>query len=163
MNPSANTKYHFLVVDGDIHLSTTFALMMEFYEHEVRTAHTSEAALALLEKERFDLIITEYWLPQMNGEQLAAIIQHQWPNQPILMATANIDELIKHVHPVAGVDCLLNKPFSMSQLREAILWVLDRYPKIRQGGLETHGARDRHPAEPEKSRNPQRPGYRRSL
>ncbi len=163
MNPSANPKYRFLVVDGDIHLSTTFALMLEFYEHEVRTAHTGEAALALLEKERFDLIITEYWLPRMNGEELAVTIRHHWPDQPILMATANLEEVQKNIHPLAGVDCFLNKPFSMSQLREAILWVLDCYPGVRQGDLETHGVHDHHPAEPEKSRSPQRPGHRRSL
>jgi DNA-binding response OmpR family regulator len=163
MNPSANPKYHFLVVDGDIHLSTTFALMLEFYEHEVRTAHTGEAALALLEKERFDLIITEYWLPRMHGDELATTIKQQWPDQPILMATANIEEVQKYIHPLAGVDCLLNKPFSMSQLRGAILWVLDRYAEIRPGGLETHGAHERRIEEPEKPRNPQRPGHRRGV
>jgi two-component system OmpR family response regulator len=119
MSPSAKPKYHFLVVDDDIHLNTTFALMLEFHGHEVRTAHTGETALAMLEKEKFDLIITEYWLSRMQGDDLAAMIKQQWPDQPIIMATANIEEVQKYVHPLAEVDCFLNKPFSMSQLRES--------------------------------------------
>jgi DNA-binding response OmpR family regulator len=119
MNLSANPKYQFLVVDGDIHLNMTFALMLEFPGQGVRTAHTGETALAMLEKEKFDLIITEYWLSRMQGDDLAAMIKQQWPDQPIIMATANIEEVQKYVHPLAEVDCFLNKPFSMSQLRES--------------------------------------------
>jgi DNA-binding response OmpR family regulator len=61
MNLSANPKYQFLVVDGDIHLNMTFALMLEFPGQGVRTAHTGETALAMLEKEKFDLIITRLY------------------------------------------------------------------------------------------------------
>src|ERR1039457_2073585 len=140
MNPSANPKYQFLVVDGDIHLNTTFALMLEFPGHEVRTAHTGETALAMLEQDQFDLIITEYWLPRMQGDDLAAVIKQQWPDQRIIMAAANVEEIQKYVHPLAGVDCFLNKPFSMSQLREAILRVLDRYIETWQVGPEAREA-----------------------
>lgn len=148
MNLSANPKYHFLVVDDDPDLNTTFALMLEFHGHDVRTAHTGETALAMLEKDRFHLIITEYCLPRMQGDKLAAMIKQQWPDQPILMATANIEEIQKQIQPLAGVDGFLNKPFSMSQLREAILWVLDRRAGIRPGSLETPGAPDRHTEKP---------------
>ena len=137
--------YQFLVVDGDIHLNTTFALMLEFPGHEVRTAHTGETALAMLEEDRFDLIILEYWLPRMHGDDLAAIVKQRWPDQPIIMATANIEEIQKHVHPLAGVDCFLDKPHSMSRLREAILWVLDYYAGVRQGVPGTQGAHEAHP------------------
>jgi CheY-like chemotaxis protein len=134
MNISANPSYKILVVDDDLDVNTTFALLLEFDGHDVQTAYTGEAALAMLEKSRFDLIITEYWLPQMKGDDLAALVKQQWPDQPIIMATANIEDLNRDVYPIAGVDCLLNKPFSMSQLREAMIWVVDRYAESRQHG-----------------------------
>ena len=153
MKASAKHKYNFLVVDDDIHLHTAFALMLEFNEHEVRTVHTGEAALALLEQEKFNLIITEYWLPGMYGDELAAIVKQQWPHQPIIMATANIEQLMFE----PPMDCLLNKPFSMSQLREAILGVLDRYAGIRPVSPEARGARG-HPEAPEHPQKKPRAG-----
>ena len=50
-----------------------------------------------------------------------------------------MEEINKNDHLIAGVDCLLDKPFSMSQLREAIIWVLDRYAEGRPSDLETFG------------------------
>jgi len=158
MNPSANPNYQFLVVDGDIHLNTTFALMLEFPGHEVRTAHTGETALAMLEQDQFHLIIMEYWLPRMHGDDLAAIIKQQWPDLPIIMATANIEEVRKYVHPLAGVDCFLNKPFSMSQLREAVLWVLDYYTKVRKVVPVARKAHESHPVVTDFLRKPLRLG-----
>ncbi|HUC84648.1 MAG TPA: response regulator [Candidatus Acidoferrales bacterium] len=160
MNPATSPKYHFLVVDDDIHLHTTFTLMLEFHGHEVRTAHTGEAALALLEKVKFDVIITEYWLPGMQGDELAAIVRQHWPDQPIILATTNVEDIQGHFHPPATVDCLLNKPFSMLQLREAILGVLDRYEEIRRGGSEAHQAPEDWLGVPKRLRNLPRPDDR---
>lgn len=137
-----NPKCKILVVDDDLDVNTTLALMLEFDGHEVQTTYTGEAALAMLEKGQFDLIITEYWLPRMKGNELAALVKQQWPNQPIIMATANLDELNMEVHPISGVECLINKPFSMPQLREAMAWVLDCYTDRRQGRLAIPGLHD---------------------
>jgi CheY-like chemotaxis protein len=81
----------------------------------------------MLEKLHFDLIFAEYWLPAMKGEEFAALVRQKWPDQPIILMTANIQDFHHDDHPIPGVDCLLNKPFTISQLREALLWVLDRY------------------------------------
>ena len=135
MNTPLNSKYKILVVDDDLDVNTTLALMLEFDGHEVHTAFTGEAALAMLQKRNFDLIISEYWLPRMKGNELAALVKGQWPNKPIIMATANLDELNMEVPPIGGVDCLLGKPFSMSQLREAMSWVLEGCAERRQDSL----------------------------
>jgi len=95
--------------------------------HEVRTAYTGETAVLMLEKMRFDLIIAKYWLPRIRGDQLAALVKHKWPYLPIILTTANMQDFHKEDHPIAGVDCLLNKPFTISQLREAMDWVFARY------------------------------------
>ena len=139
MSKLADPKYKILVVGDDVYLNTTFALMLAFDEHEIRTVSSGEAALAMLEKTKFDLIVTEYWLPQMKGDELAALVKQEWPDQPIILVTANIEDLNKDDQPITGVDCLLNKPLSMSQLRDAIIGVLDPRAGSRQSGLETHG------------------------
>jgi DNA-binding response OmpR family regulator len=126
MRVSVNQKYKILVVDDDLDLNTSFALLLEFDGHEVETAYTGEAALEKLAKKHFDLMIAEYWLPRMTGDQLAAMVKHRWPDLPIIMVTANFEEIHADDHPIAGVNCLLDKPFSMDQLREAMNWVMGR-------------------------------------
>ena len=140
MNASGNPKYNILVVDDDLDVNTTLALMIEFDGHKVQTAYTGEAALAMLQKGKFDLIIMEYWLPLMKGDELVKLVKRQWPDLPIIMATSTTEELDKDVHPIAGVDCLLNKPFSMAQLRDAMVWVFERYEERRQRDLGIHEA-----------------------
>ena len=125
MNASVNPKYSILVVDDDLDLNTTFALMLEFDGHEVRAAYTCEAALLMLEKLHFDLIIAEYWLPGMKGNEFAALIKRACPDQPIIMTAASFEEIKVEEASFNAVDCLLTKPFSLRQLREAIIWVFE--------------------------------------
>ena len=153
MNTSANIKYKILVVDDDLDVNNTLALMLEYDGHKVQTASTGEAAWAMLIKTSFDLIIMEYWLPQMKGDELAVLIKQQWPDQPIIMVTANIGELNADDHPITGVDCLLSKSFSLLQLREAMIWIFDRYAERRQSGLGTYEVSGGHPEEPDSTRS----------
>jgi len=121
---NVNPKFRILVVDDDLDLNTGFALLLEFDGHKVQTAYTGEAALEMLAKDPFDLIIAEYWLPRMRGDHLAALIKQRWPELPIIMVTANFEEIHVDDHPIPGVNCLLDKPFSMDQLREAMNWAM---------------------------------------
>jgi len=138
MNAPANPKYKILVVDDDLELNTSFALLLEFDGHEVQTAYTGEAALQKLSQSHFDLMISEYWLPRMRGDQLAALVKQRWPNLPIIMVTANFEEIEMDGPPIAGVNCLLDKPFTMAQLRAAMNWVLGRQEEKPAGESPSH-------------------------
>jgi DNA-binding response OmpR family regulator len=107
----------------------------------------------MLGKSQFDLIIMEYWLPLMKGNELAAFIKQEWPDQPIIMTAAHSEEINGDDHPLTGVDCLLNKPFSMQQLREAMIWVFDRYAGKRQREQETYQAHGSHLEDPDNPRS----------
>lgn len=124
MNTTTYHKLKILVVDDDLELNTSFALLLEFDGHEVQTAYTGEAALAMLAKSHFDLLISEYWLPRMRGDELAMSAKQQSPGLPIILITANFAEMDLDDHPIAGVDCLLDKPFTMDALRNTLSWVL---------------------------------------
>jgi two-component system cell cycle response regulator CpdR len=138
MNTSTNPKCKILVVDDDLELNTSFALLLEFDGHEVQTAYTGEAALEKLGKSHFDMMISEYWLPRMRGDQLAVQAKQHWPDLPIIMVTANFEEIQMDGPPIAGVNCLLDKPFTMNQLRKAMNWVLADQPARQAGEFEIH-------------------------
>ena len=155
MNTATYSKCKILVVDDDLELNTSFALLLEFDGHIVQTAYTGEAALEKLAKSHFDLLISEYWLPRMRGDELAVQAKQQWPGLPIIMVTANFEEIQMDGPPIAGVNCLLDKPFTMNQLRNAMNWVLADHPAQPAGQFEirlVHGVYRPASAAPFRSR-----------
>ena len=98
--------------------------LLEHDGHEVTSADSGEAALAQLAQRKFDLVITDFSMPGMHGDQLVARIRQLMPNQPIIMATGFVEEYKVFGQASGGVDALLLKPFSLKELREAIEQVL---------------------------------------
>jgi len=137
-------KYKILIVDDDLDLNTTFATLLEYDGHQVQAVDTGEAALMMLGKSQYDLMITEYWLPRMRGDELAALAKDHWPNLPVIIVAADIEEINTDEHPLHDVDCLLDKPFSIDQLREAIKWALSRNAPKEAEEMELHWVHSDH-------------------
>ena len=112
------------MVDDEPAVGDAIKMMLKFDGHEVQTASGSKEALSLLEQGKFDLIITDYSMPGMKGDELAAVIKQRLPHQPIIMISAYAEMLKSSGNPLAGVDFMLSKPFFMAELREAIARVL---------------------------------------
>ena len=73
-----------------------------------------------LEKSKFDLVITDFEMPVMKGDELAAAIKARDPKQPVVMITAYAEMLQASGNPLTGVDFVISKPFLLENLREAI-------------------------------------------
>jgi CheY-like chemotaxis protein len=116
--------FQILVVDDEPSVLRAVNLLLSLDGHEVSTVTSGAAALALLEQSQFDLVITDYSMVEMKGDQLATHIKARWPEQPILMATAFADEFNEHGKSAGGADYVLSKPFSRGELCAAIDRVL---------------------------------------
>jgi CheY-like chemotaxis protein len=113
-----------LVVDDEPLIRHSMKMLLEHDGHKVCAVESGEAALELLAQRRFDLIITDFSMPGMYGDQLVACIRASLPDQPIIMATAFVEEYKIFGDVSAFPDALLLKPFSLKELREAIEQVL---------------------------------------
>ena len=103
--------------------------MKQLLEHcgcEVEAFDNGPAALARLAEHSFDLVITDFSMPGMPGDQFVARVRDRWPNQRIIMATAFVEEYKVFGQPAAAVDGLLYKPFTFKNLRDVIDEVLAR-------------------------------------
>jgi CheY-like chemotaxis protein len=89
-------------------------------EHTVISATSAEVALATLQHARFDLIIVDYQLPGMKGDELAAAVRSRDPQLPVVMITAYPETLALSRKQLAGVDLVISKPFGLQELREAV-------------------------------------------
>jgi CheY-like chemotaxis protein len=113
-----------LVVDDEPFVCDAVKMMLVFDGHDVETAHSGKEALALLEKENFDLVITDFAMPLMKGDELAALIKSRTPGKPVIMITAYAEMLQSSGNPLTGVDEIISKPFLLENLREALAKVV---------------------------------------
>jgi len=107
--------------------------------HQVETAASGEAALALWGKNRFDLVIVDYELPLMNGDKVAVAIKALDPNQPIALITAYAEALQSAATPLPSVDLVISKPFDVQEFRQAVTRLLRnsvRSPGATRGQCE---------------------------
>ena len=77
-----------LLVDDDILVSMGAADMLLDLGHSVTEAQSGAHALKLLESDApFDVVVTDYAMPGMNGFELAQRIKAGHPSLPIVLAT----------------------------------------------------------------------------
>jgi len=112
-----------LVVD-DSHLARR---MISRTLNKMGIEHISEAdngrnAIPLIQKHSYDLIITDYNMPEMDGHELLLFIRHKsnQPSVPVLMVTTEGDQgklaAIQH----DGVSAIVDKPFEVSIVKALI-------------------------------------------
>jgi hypothetical protein len=109
-----------LVVDDEPFVCDAVKMMLAFDGHEIQTATSGADALALYDQQKFDLVITDFAMPQMKGDELAAAIKARNPEQPVLMITAYAEMLENSDNRLRAVDLVLGKPFYLEDLRKAI-------------------------------------------
>ncbi|MFW6196419.1 MAG: PAS domain-containing protein [Thermoplasmatota archaeon] len=83
-----------LFVDDDVDMlkQAEIILSKEEEEFEVETAISGEEALDLLSEDHFDIIVTDYKMPGMDGIQLLKKIRDQGIEIPLIILTAAGDE-----------------------------------------------------------------------
>jgi CheY-like chemotaxis protein len=120
MTTSGFPQRRILVVDDEPLVCDAVKMMLEFDGHLVETAGNAKEALAILEARKFDLVITDFEMPIMKGDELAAAIKARDPKQPVVMITAYAEMLQASGNPLTGIDFMISKPFLLENLREAI-------------------------------------------
>ena len=120
MTTPAFPQRRILVVDDEPLVCDAVKMMLHFDGHEVETVGSAREALAMLEKDSFDVVITDFEMPGMKGDELAAAIKTRNPKQSIVMITAYAEMLQASGNRLTGVDSVISKPFLLENLREAI-------------------------------------------
>jgi len=123
--PTTST-WRILLVDDDPLVCDSIRRMLEFDQRKVEVATNANDALALCEKERFDLIILDYMMPVMKGDKLAALLKERFPQLPIIMITADAGKVESPEQRPQGVDLMVAKPFRLDELRDAVSRVLSK-------------------------------------
>jgi PAS domain S-box-containing protein len=116
-HPKEGRSFRVLLVDDDILVSMGAADMMLDLGHSVTEAQSGLHALKLLETDLpFDVVVTDYAMPGMNGFELAQRIKDRDPKLPVVLATGYAelpaDRSIEFGH--------LSKPYTSKDLAAAL-------------------------------------------
>ncbi|MEH6649824.1 MAG: response regulator [Motiliproteus sp.] len=85
-------------------------------------AHDGKEAIELLDQNTFDLIFTDFNMPQMDGQQLTEYVrcESSQPYVPILLVTSEQSETRLTGVRQAGVNAICDKPFDTIQIKAMI-------------------------------------------
>ncbi|MCK5880498.1 MAG: response regulator [Sinobacterium sp.] len=91
-------------------------------DHQLTEADDGATAVELLKENAFDLVLTDYNMPQMDGEELLMFIRKQdnLKNMPVIMVTSEENETKLGSIKSNGITAMLDKPFEAPHLRELL-------------------------------------------
>ena len=129
-----------LVVDDEKTLAKGMKFNLENEGYEVECAYDGAAALDLAREGRFDLIILDVMMPEMDGIEACMKIR-EFSNVPIIMLTAKSEDADKLMGFESGADDYLTKPFNILELKARVRALLRRAAGVQrsQGSLLTVG------------------------
>ncbi len=113
---ASSNKYKVLIVDDDSMLADMLGVVLSLEGHKCEVAHNGVEALDTIYKKSFDAVITDIMMPEMDGITLTKKITQLYPDLPIMVMTALIDEYSANDAVDAGASDFINKPFSNREL-----------------------------------------------
>ncbi|MDC7223701.1 MAG: response regulator transcription factor [Spirochaetales bacterium] len=128
-----------LIVEDDKEISQVVAMNIEDLGFETTQVHDGRTGLRLAGESRFDLIILDIMLPQLDGISLCRSIREGDPFTPIMMLTAKAEEIDRVMGLELGADDYMTKPFSLRELTARVKALLRRAQAVPPEVRETEG------------------------
>src|SRR5450631_659239 len=115
-----------LVVDDEKQICTIMVLMLHAAEYECCEATSGLEALAILESgERFDLMLSNLLMPDLDGIRLLEHTKKKYPEMTVVMVTGVHDVSVALAAIRNGAYDYLLKPFEREQLLDTVSRALE--------------------------------------
>jgi CheY-like chemotaxis protein len=106
-----------LVADDDVLLRKLLSELLTFYGYDVECVSNGKEAIALIETGGYDVLITDYLMPEMNGIDLIKKVRDIKKSLAIIGMSASEEE---KGFLAAGANLFIAKPFSPYALKNII-------------------------------------------
>jgi CheY-like chemotaxis protein len=140
--------FRILVIDDSLSALQVTEMILAEAGYEVRTCSEGKRALELLEEEAFDLVITDIYMPDLDGLEVIQLEHRTRPNVPIVAVSGmtgarNMLKVARHM----GACQTVQKPFSKAGLIEAVETALGARRAVPcDGPCDNNGTSIRRPA-----------------
>ena len=121
-----------LVVDDEKNMRLSLQTVLKDEGYAARAVESAEAALELLEREDFFMVITDARLGGMTGYEFLGKIRGRWPDLPAIMLTAYATPKLAVEAIKAGAIDYLSKPFAPEELLHAVARCAERHQLLHE-------------------------------
>ncbi len=116
------TGLHVLIVD-DTEINLEIAKeIFEMFDVEADTAESGKIALEMLKETRYDMIFTDYFMPEMDGVEFTHNVRelegNYFANVPVIALTGDTSEESKEKFIQAGINDFIEKPIDPQKLQK---------------------------------------------
>jgi PAS domain S-box-containing protein len=140
-NPMAVCAGKILILDDEKSLAELLAEMLEMLGYTTTLSHVPAQALELIEREDFELIISDFRMPGLNGEQFYRLAIKLKPMlaQRIIFLTGDVvnEETLKFLKSIGNPH--LAKPFNLAHVKATVAEVIKANAVPEVGGAKAGG------------------------
>ncbi|HEU5162300.1 MAG TPA: PAS domain S-box protein, partial [Thermoanaerobaculia bacterium] len=120
--PTTTGFKRLLLVEDEMPIAEGLAALLELDGFEVSIAGSGESGLAALRAQRFDVLVLDVGLPDMNGLDAYRTIAAEQPHLPVIFSTGHAEE--GGGFASGGRTAFLRKPYAYEDLARGIREVL---------------------------------------
>lgn len=117
---------HILVIDDEKSIRSTLKDILEYEKHQVDLAEDGASALVLFEQNKYDAVLCDIKMPEMDGIEVLEKIIEESPETPVIMISGhgNIDTAVDAIKK--GAYDFIEKPLDLNRLLVTIKNALER-------------------------------------
>lgn len=124
-----------LIVDDDNNIRETLNDLLSA-SHQCHTADRAEQALAYLDLESYDVVLTDMAMPGLSGDQILKRVQMQHPDTPVIVISGNADEDTARNLLNMGAFAYIAKPFKLEEVESAVVRAIARHQELKAQATE---------------------------
>ena len=109
-----------LVVDDEVGIRMILTRMLKGWGYGVWHVASADEALAIMEAEPADILLSDVSMPEHDGLWLAEHVHARWPRTAIVMSTAHSDPHTVQTSRKLGAVAYITKPFVPYLIQEAL-------------------------------------------
>lgn len=117
-----------LLIDDDEWIRDSMGLFFDSEGCLFRAVETAEAGIDALRAQAYDIIITDYRLPGMDGLAFFNRIKTSHRKAVKILITAYGDDNLAEASVRAGVNDYIQKPFDMQDIEKALMRLMEDLP-----------------------------------
>jgi CheY-like chemotaxis protein len=117
MKPDINeARLRVLVVDDNESIREVIKTLLSLEGHRCESAANGREAMEKVSQSKFDVVITDIHMPEMDGITLTGELTRRFAGLPVMIITAQLDEYTRELALTAGAKDVIEKSFAIPEL-----------------------------------------------
>ena len=124
LEPAKEIKKTILIIDDDQYFSESIGELLKYYGFNVKFAENGEEGIEIVKKEKIDLILLDFVLPDTHPRNILEFLKENHPKIPVIIMSGIVDSNVVELQIYKNVKKILSKPITGEDLVRKIFEVI---------------------------------------